>query len=84
MTNEIDFVVYYTQRDDGSWLAASVSTPWFCLSAPTEEEAKAKAERALAFWCNNRAAPLNKTLERSVSPFSPRKVETIRPAELCA
>jgi predicted RNase H-like HicB family nuclease len=76
--------VYYTQAEDGSWLAASVSTPWFCISAATEQEAHEKAQRALDFWCSNQRAPLIKNFERTVAPFAPRSVETLQPAALCA
>ena len=84
MTTEREHRLYITQREDGSWLAASVSTPWFCVSGPTEAEAKSKAQRALDFWCENRGAPVKQTLSRTVSPFAPQSVETIRPVAVCA
>jgi hypothetical protein len=83
MTNETEFKLFYTQIEDGSWLAASISTPWFCLSAPTEEEVQAKALRALKFWADNRNARIQQSLERSVTPFAPHRVQSVRAAELC-
>ena len=80
MTKDRLFRVYLTQTDDGSWLAASVAKPWFCLSAETEDAARAKAQRAVDFWCESTGLPLNRQFTRSVAPFAPRSVETLRVA----
>lgn len=84
MSDDREFRVYFTQRENGTWLAASVASPWFCLSAATEAEARSKAERALCFWSEKRNAPLPHSLERAVTPFAPQSVETLKPAELSA
>lgn len=47
--------VHFTQIEDGSYLAASVSVPRFCVGAPTLDEVKAKAERALRFYSEQRS-----------------------------
>ncbi|MDQ3145054.1 MAG: hypothetical protein M3Q57_09305 [Pseudomonadota bacterium] len=84
MTDEITFKVHFTQIEDGSWLAASVSTPWFCLAAETEDAVIEKANRAISFWCGNRDARIDRNLDRTVAPFAPRRVETLRMPALCA
>ena len=84
MTSDRDHRIYLTQVEDGSWLAASISKPWFCLSAPTEDEALVRAQSALDFWCENRDVPVTQNLERTVAPFSPKRVQSLRPTALCA
>ena len=84
MTNQTEFSVHFTQIEDGSWLAASVSSPWFCISAETEDEARSKAEGAIAFWCEKRGSGISQNLSRTVAPFAAQHVESFRIPALCA
>ena len=78
MTNDRDFAVHFTQQNDGSWLAASVSSPWFCVSADTEVLVRKKAQAALDFWAENHGRRIQASLERTVAPFASQHVETLR------
>lgn len=45
-----DHPIYIARLEDGTFLAASNSTPRFCVGAETKAAAVEKAERALEFY----------------------------------
>jgi predicted RNase H-like HicB family nuclease len=49
MTNA-EHRIFSTALEDGSFIAASVDSPRFCVGAATEEEAFEKATRALSYY----------------------------------
>lgn len=71
--------IYFSEQDDGTVLAASIDSPRFCVGASTEEEALAKARRAVAYY--------NDVLGK-VSKRAKKETRVIRPLfqerELCA
>lgn len=70
--------VYITTNEDGIVLAASIDSPRFCVAGATEEEAAAKAQRALDFYRRHQSA---------IDKIAPRETRLISPAfkerELC-
>jgi predicted RNase H-like HicB family nuclease len=70
--------IFLTKGDDGNFLAASIDSPRFCVSAPTRVEAIKKAERALAYFheaSRDAAASVKPRSTRVISPvFVPEKV----------
>jgi hypothetical protein len=45
-----DDLVHIAQTDDGKWVAATASSPYFCFTAESESEVTAIAARALRFY----------------------------------
>jgi hypothetical protein len=62
--------IFYTEIEDGTFVAVSIDSPRFCVGAKTAEEALAKAHRALAYYNsahrNLQTSPRRET--RVVSP----------------
>jgi len=77
--------IFFTETEDGTWLAASVTAPLFCVSDDTAAAAKAKAQRAIDFWAAHRNAKVEKRSEVTVTQFAPQRVENLSVlAEACA
>lgn len=73
MSNAKEHKVYYTERD-GLHLAASTTTPLFCVAADSFEAVREKAKRALEYYVENRH--VTPTLpDQSVGQFAPSCVE---------
>jgi len=80
MSETLEQSVYFTELDDGTHLAASFQRPWFCVSGATLEEARDKAERALAF-CESQPAPIRPARPTAtLTPFRPTHIEKLRAA----
>jgi hypothetical protein len=76
--------IHFSNRGKDGWLAASVSSPRFCVSADTLDEVREKARRAFLFWAANRDVQVDESkFERNVTPFAPQRVEEL-PLEACA
>lgn len=45
-----DTIVSLARREDGRYVAASTTAPFFCFEADTEDAVKQKVESALAFY----------------------------------
>lgn len=77
MTHVKNHIIHLSQNEDGSYLVASADSPRFCFRAPSIEEARAKARRALDYFDGAK-----KTLR-----VSPRETRVISPLyqreELC-
>lgn len=63
--------IFYTELEDGNILAVSVDSPRFGVSAPTKEEAFAKAERALDYY---------DSVKRGLKTAPKREVRVFRPS----
>jgi hypothetical protein len=62
------------KTEDGRFIVASVTEPYFCFEVASEEEADAIAARAVAFWNSTRTAA------RANVTKSPQKtITTLRP-----
>jgi len=48
MTNSA--LIFISKQSDDTFLAVSIDTPRFCVSAATEDEAFAKAQEAISFY----------------------------------
>jgi len=63
------------KTEDGKFLAASVTTPFFCFYGDTEEEVADKADRAIRFFYSGQgtafAAPVSQT--KQIISFVPQK-----------
>jgi hypothetical protein len=64
-------IFYSRLGDGGEYLAASIGVPRFCVAAPTREEAKAKAERAIEYYHQAKGSALR---------VAPRATRVITPA----
>ena len=77
--NERSHTIFITQIEDGSFLAASIDSPRFCVGAPTERGAFEKAQRALAYYDG---------VEDKLRNIKPQETRVISPVykekELCA
>lgn len=75
-------VVYVTQIEDGSYIAASAE-PLFCVGATSEQEVKAKAMRAVAFFEQTRgsAAVPRPRETRVVTPVYERELSVPDPSD---
>lgn len=62
--------VFTFQREDGTFLCASIDTPRFCVAGDTAEEARAKAQRALDFYDRTK---------HSVRTVNPKRTRVISP-----
>lgn len=70
---EITF--YVTQRERGSFLAATNESPFFCFEAETEAELFALVDRALKFYVANFQKPTPVvSRDVNVSEFLPTQV----------
>lgn len=71
--------VFFCKRKDGTFLAASIDSPRFCVAGSTQKEAQEKAQRAVDFYLQNKHKVLDlKAKEtRVVTPVFEEK-------ELCA
>jgi predicted RNase H-like HicB family nuclease len=72
--------IFLTKTDDGSFLAASIDSPRFCVSAPTRAEAVQKAERARAYFLEASSEAAASVKPRSIRVISPVFV----PEKVCA
>lgn len=52
--SKVHITIFLSKQEDGSFLAASIDSPRFCVSAHTEAEAAAKAERAFEYHQSNK------------------------------
>jgi predicted RNase H-like HicB family nuclease len=50
MAISADFQIYFTQRSDGTFLAASNEAPFFCFEGATESEVSQTVIRALEIY----------------------------------
>jgi hypothetical protein len=79
MSNTASHTIFFTTAEDGTFLAASIDSPRFCVGAATEQEAFEKAVCALEYYNrvkdNIRHIALRET--RVISPIYQEK-------ELCA
>ncbi|WP_331308823.1 hypothetical protein [Methylobacterium oryzae] len=58
----------YTVQIGEKWVAATNSSPYFCLFAETEQEALARAQAAFAFTARARELGRNRIREREETP----------------
>lgn len=76
MTEPLTHKVHLTECDDGTFIAASITNPLFCVAGDTVNEAKQKAQRALNYHgetANLRAVRTHRT----VTQFTPIAVEDL-------
>jgi predicted RNase H-like HicB family nuclease len=71
--------IYLCRQEDGTFLAASIDSPRFCVGSATEDEALEKAQRALDYYLGAKSAvrsiPAKET--RVISPaFEERELVT--------
>ena len=66
----VEHNVYISRLEDGSFVAASIDSPRFCVSGTSAAEAKDKAVRALIYFerVRSNAKPIVKTT-RTVVPI---------------
>lgn len=81
MTEILGHPVYFTQFEDGSFAAASIQRPWFCVTAPSVDEVRSKAERALGLFTRHKPTIRPYRPSKTITPFAPVSVENLRPAE---
>lgn len=81
MTEILGHPVYFTQFEDGSFAAASITRPWFCVTAETLDDARSKAERALGFASRHKPTIRPYRPSKTITPFAPVSVEKLLPAE---
>ena len=62
--------IFYTEIEDGTFVAVSIDSPRFCVGAKTAEEALAKAHRALAYY-NSAHRDLQTSPRRETRVVSP-------------
>lgn len=78
MKHIANHVIHLSQNEDGTYLVASADSPRFCFLAPTREEARDKAQRALEYFAS----------VGEKSPSAPKEARVISPLfhaeELCA
>jgi predicted RNase H-like HicB family nuclease len=70
--------VFYSRLEDGTYLAASIGVPRFCVAAPTRAEVREKAEQAIAYY-NEAKGAIQHVKPRSTQVISP----AFEPEELC-
>lgn len=74
ISKPLDFDVYFTETDEGTFVAATNVSPYFWLEADSETALLSKLEAALTFYLNHEIA-----LSRAPTPpttyrdFRPRK-----------
>lgn len=80
----MDHLVYLTKTDEGTFLAASITSPRFCFEGKTEDEARGTVGRALTYYYETRgepeisSKPIRKTI---VTPGSGYRRESVRVPE---
>ncbi len=62
--------LYIARIEDATFLAASFDSPRLCVGGSSEEEARAKAHRAVEFYNRTKGAAI-KVAPRSVRVISP-------------
>ena len=70
--------IFISRQPDGTFLAASIDSPRFCVGGATEDEAFTKAQRALAYY---------RSVEGKIVYAEPRVTSVVSPVyrerELC-
>jgi hypothetical protein len=77
MATETSHEIHFTQAEGGGFLAVSIDSPRFCVSASTEDAARAKAIRALDYFYDAKckATRLAPRTARVISPvFEAEKI----------
>jgi hypothetical protein len=84
VTEILNHPVYFTELEDGTFLALSIQRPWFCVSGETLDLARAKAQRALALYESRKPTIKPYRQEKTITPFAPVRVENLRAEALDA
>jgi predicted RNase H-like HicB family nuclease len=73
-------VIFITRVEGGSYLAASIDTPRFCVGGTTRQNAYDKAQHALEYY--------HKVKDKVIRSVAPRETRVLSPVfeqeELCA